>query len=138
MSNPYAPPGDADAAGSRSATEHAGPTQPSRWGGKVDALAVVVGSIALVPGILINGLLWFEHLRGIGVFDPGLGGDPFWRTRPLVLPLVVAAVGATRLALARRRWPMRPSLTKGHAVLLSLAILIAAVALIPEPSIFTK
>src|SRR5690348_10822295 len=100
MSRPYTPPGDADAARSRSATEHAGPAKSSRWRANVDALARVVGWTVVVPGILINGVLLLERLRGIVIFDPALGGDPLWRTRPLVLPLVVAAGGATRLALA--------------------------------------
>jgi hypothetical protein len=64
----------------------------------------VVGSILallLLPAILTNALLWYEHLSGVGLYDPAAGGDPVWKHRPLLTPILVAAAGVLRLALAR-------------------------------------
>jgi hypothetical protein len=61
-----------------------------------------------------------ERVQGIAFVDPALGGDPDWRARPMLVPLVVAAAIVGRLFLARRRWPMSPSRRRAYAILLTL------------------
>ena len=97
-------------------------------------LLLVVLGLALVPAVLINGVLWSEHFRGIAIFDPEIGGDPVWRARPVIVPLLVAVAAALRLVLARRRLPTRRWPARAYVLVLATAILAAAIAQIPEPS----
>ena len=90
---------------------------------------------ALLPAISFNALLWYEHVAGLGIYDPALGGDPAWRHRPLILP-ALAFVGAVgRLAL-RRFWPTAPRNRRATLGLAVIALGTLAASLIPEPSYF--
>jgi len=68
-----------------------------------DAVGVSILALLLLPAILSNVLLWYEQLSGIGLYDPAGGGDPVWKHRPLLTPILVAAAGLLRLALSRVR-----------------------------------
>jgi len=55
-----------------------------------DAVGVSILALLLLPAILTNALLWYEYLSGIGLYDPAAGGDPAWKHRPLLIPVLVA------------------------------------------------
>jgi hypothetical protein len=105
---------------------------------RIDALLIVVLAALLVPAVAINAILWRERLQGVALFDPSVGGDPAWRARPLFAPITVAAAVAVRLAAARGRWPLGRPFARAYAIVLGIAILTAAAALLPEPSVFSR
>ena len=107
-----------------------------RWLRTLDMLLIILSGGVLVPSVLLNIILWRERLLGIALFDPAVGGDPAWRTRPLFVPLVVAAAATARLFISRRQRPASGRLARAHAIVLGVALLMAAAALIPEPTVF--
>jgi hypothetical protein len=122
----------------RSAPRATGAPHQRKHRSKIDVALLVVLSIVLLPAVLLNCLLWLGHFLGLGVYDPATGGDPSWRGRPLALPLLVAVTGVLRLLLARERLPMSPRTARALAVLVTVAVLTAAVSRIPEPGFFAK
>jgi hypothetical protein len=113
-------------------------TGDRRRGSKIDMLLFVILGIVLLPAVVLNALLWLGHFLGLGVYDPAIGGDPAWRGRPLAVPLLVAVTAVVRLVVARGRWPMSPRATRALAVLVTVAVVTAAVSQIPEPSFFAN
>jgi hypothetical protein len=88
--------------------------------------------LLLFPSVLSNALLWYERLSGIGLYDPAVGGDPLWRNRPLLIPLLVAAAGILRLALFRV-WPVDAWYRRMLTALIIVALLVAAASQIYPP-----
>jgi hypothetical protein len=107
-----------------------------RWVDRIDALLILLLGGALVPSVLVNIVLWRERLQGIALYDFAVGGDSAWQARPLLMPLVVAAAATVRLCIPRRRWPLSGRLMRAHAIALSVAVLTAAAAFIPAPTVF--
>ena len=101
-----------------------------RW---VDAVAVSSLALLLVPAILANAVLWYEHLSGIGLYDPAAGGDPVWKQRPLLVPVLVAATGVLRLVLGRV-WFIGPRCRWILLALVIVALLMAAASQIHPPA----
>jgi len=133
MTNPFAPPGDANpSSGGIAAGNSDGVRQ--RWRSFLDTLLLVMLGLGLAPHVLLNAALWLGHLQGIGLYDPEVGGDPAWRGRSLTGPLLVAVIATARLFVARGRHSMRPGLKRAYVALAIVAVLAALVVLIPEPS----
>ena len=100
-----------------------------------DTALVLALVLTLVPAVWINSVLWLEHLAGLGIYDPGLGGDPAWRGRPLFVPMLVATIALARLALRTLR-PIAARQRVGLTIIAVIALLLAAASKIPEPSLF--
>lgn len=113
------------------------PNSPRRWP-RADIVAIAALAVPLLPVLALNALLLRERAQGLALADPAVGGDPAWRARPLLLPLVVAAAIVGRLVLARRRWPLRRPLTLAYAIVLILAVASVAAALVPAPAVFPR
>jgi len=94
-----------------------------------DAVGVSILALLLLPDILSNG---YEHLSGIGLYDPAAGGDPVWKHRPLLTPILVAAAGVLRLALSRV-WLVAPRYRWILLALIVVALLMAAASQIHPP-----
>jgi hypothetical protein len=137
MNNPFAPPGGEHPTSGRVAPVDAD-TWSRGWKAKLDWLLLAVLGLVVVPHVLLNAMLWFGHWQGIGLYDPEIGGDPAWRARSVVLPLLVAVAAAVRLFAAREWRPMGHRLKRGYAVVAVIALLTALVALIPEPSFWWR
>ncbi|HLK92700.1 MAG TPA: hypothetical protein VKZ18_22595 [Polyangia bacterium] len=114
------------------------PKPSPRWSPRADALVITALGAPLLPISLLNGMLLRERVQGIALADPALGGDPTWRARPLILPLVVAAAAVGRLLLARRRWPLRRPLTLAYTIVLIVAVASVGAALVPAPAVFPR
>lgn len=108
--------------GARSATRRS-------W---ADAVGVSILALLLLPAILTNALLWYEHLSGIGLYDRAAAGDPAWTQRPLVIPSLVAVAGVVRLALSRV-WPVAARYRRILWVLTVVAVLVAGASQIHVP-----
>jgi hypothetical protein len=97
-----------------------------------DAVGVSILALLLLPAILSNALLWYEHWSGIGLYDPAAGGNPVWKLRPLLTPILVAAAGVLRLALSRV-WLVAPRYRWILMALIVVALLVAAASQIYPP-----
>jgi hypothetical protein len=103
-----------------------------------DVLLLVLLGAALGPATFLNALLWWEHFMGLGLHDSAIGGDPAWRTRSVTLPALVGAVVIGRLIGGRHTWSVRRKRLRAYVAVLSIAVLIALAALIPEPPLFAR
>jgi|SRR5581483_4656143 len=97
-----------------------------------DAVGASILAALMCPAILSNVLPCCEHFSGIGLYDPGAGGDPIWKQRPLLTPLFVAATGVLRLALSRV-WPVAGRYRWILMALIVVAVLTAAASQIHPP-----
>jgi len=104
------------------------------WASKFDLLLIVALGLVLAPAVLLHVLLWSGHCLGMGLYDPALGGDPIWRHRPLILPVLVGVAAILRLTFSRGHWLSDSRPRRALTVLAVVAFVTAALSLIPEPS----
>ena len=138
MANPYSPPGGDGLPREPNAAEGAAPVVEPRWMARSDVLLLLVLGAAAGPAVFLNALLWFEHFMGLGLYDPAIGGDPAWRTRSVTLPALVGAAAIVRLVAGRRGWSVRRKRFRAYAAVLSIAVLTALAALVPEPRFLAR